>query len=450
MKWLQAVLLTIFASIDYCAQAEDNLDALIRRVRHEAQQDRHYDAERERRFIQERDQQQTRLTQLRAELNRADAVADSLRTTFQENEAKLASLDEQITAQAGELNNLFAVVQQNASETASLLDRSMISAQYPERGAFLQQLIQREDTVSMETLKRLWLVLLDEMHESGKIVRFSGPVITLDGEEQTKTVTRVGVFNASSDGRFLRYLPENRELVELARQPARRYQTMAQELEQSREGWRPTPIDPSKGAILALLVQSPDFTERLQQSGVIGYLILAIGAAGLLIVFWRGIILARDGFRIKSQLDQEIPHDNNPLGRLMATASTAQCRNSETMSLRLDESVNQESSRLFFGLTALTVFAAVTPLLGLLGTVIGMIETFQSISLFGTGDPKLMAGGISYALVTTQLGLSVAIPLLLLQSFLHAQANRIVEILDQKSAQLFEVYDRRLNSHVSD
>ncbi|SDY36535.1 MotA/TolQ/ExbB proton channel family protein [Nitrosomonas halophila] len=134
--------------------------------------------------------------------------------------------------------------------------------------------------------------------------------------------------------------------------------------------------------------------------------------------------------------------DNNPLGRLRSGIQAVRAKSSEVLATRLDEAVSQETSRLFFGLTALTVFAAVTPLMGLLGTVIGMIETFQSISLFGTGDPKLMAGGISYALVTTQLGLAVAIPLLLLQSLLHAQANRIVEILDQQSARLYEQYDQ--------
>lgn len=449
MKLLKPLLLTLLMSLGFCVQAEDSLDELMARVRREAQQDRSFDEARERRFIQEHNQQQARLATLRAELSRADSMADSLRATFQENEAKLAALDEQITAQAGELNNLFAIVQQNSVEIGSLLDRSMVSAQYSERGEFLQQLIQRENAVSMETLKKLWLVLLDEMHESGKVVRFSGPVITLDGEERTETVTRVGVFNASADGRFLRYLPDSRMLVELARQPTRRYQAMARELEQAQGGWLPMAVDPSKGAILALLVQSPDFGERLQQSGAIGYLILAIGAFGLLIVVWRGMILVRDGYRVKQQLNQEVQRDNNPLGRLMTTAASAPCRNSEAMAVRLDETVSQESSRLFFGLTALTVFAAVTPLLGLLGTVIGMIETFQSISLFGTGDPKLMAGGISYALVTTQLGLSVAIPLLLLQSFLHAQANRIVEVLDQQSARLFEMHDQRLDSTAS-
>ena len=444
MKLFKLLCIFLLVSLSHAAQAAATLDELVSRVRQEAGKDLRYDEERERRFIKERNQQQARLNSLRAELAEADKRADAFRAAYQENETRLAEMDGQIAAQAGELNDLFAMVQQNAAEVGSLLDRSLISAQDPERGAFLDKVIQRESAVSMETLQNLWLVLIDEMHETGKVARFTGPVITLEGEEKMQTVTRIGAFNAVADGKFLRFLPDSHKLVELARQPAPRHQRMARELEQAEDGWRTMAVDPSKGAILALLVQSPDLIERINQSGAIGYLILAIGVAGLLIVLWRGAVLTTAWRRIKSQLLEQENLDNNPLGRLRNSVATAPARSSEILAARLDESVSQESSRLFFGLTSLTVFAAVTPLMGLLGTVIGMIETFQSISLFGTGDPKLMAGGISYALVTTQLGLAVAIPLLLLQSFLHAQANRIVEILDQQSNRLFEQHEQTL------
>ncbi|MBU2569841.1 MAG: MotA/TolQ/ExbB proton channel family protein [Gammaproteobacteria bacterium] len=442
MKRLNWFLVFLLLWANGSVHAASTLDELVSKVRREAAKDIRFDQERELLFIQERDRQQAKLNKLRNELAVADQKAEKLRSSFQENENKLAEMDGQIASQAGELNELFAMVQQNAAEIGSLLDRSMISAQYRDRGEFLNKIIQRESAVSMETLQSLWLVLIDEMHETGKVTRFTGPVITLDGEEKQQTVTRIGAFNAVSEGKFLRFLPDGHKLVELARQPAPRHQRMAFELEEAQDGWRMMAVDPSKGAILALLVESPDLIERINQSGAIGYLILAIGAAGFLIVLWRGAVLSMAWLRIKGQLLKDENLDNNPLGRLRNSIVSVQARSSEILAARLDEAVGQESSRLFFGLTALTVFAAVTPLMGLLGTVIGMIETFQSISLFGTGDPKLMAGGISYALVTTQLGLAVAIPLLLLQSFLHAQANRIVEILDQQSTRLFEQYEQ--------
>ncbi|MFO7578907.1 MotA/TolQ/ExbB proton channel family protein [Nitrosomonas sp. ANs5] len=442
MKWLRLAVVTICVVLSQPALAAATLDELVARVREESGKDIRFDQARETRFIQERDQQQAKLKVLRNELADSNKKADAYRNTYQANETRLTELDGQIASQAGELNDLFAMVQQNAAEIGSLLERSMISAQFPERGAILTRVIQQESSVSMETLQNLWLMLIHEMHQTGKVTRFSSPVITLDGEEKTQTVTRIGAFNAVADGKFLRFLPDSLKLVELARQPAARHQNMAQALEQAEEGWRAMAVDPSKGAILSLLVQSPGFIERVNQSGAIGYLILIIGVTGVLIVLWRGLFLGATWYRIKQQLACEENLDNNPLGRLRSGIQAVRAKSSEVLATRLDEAVSQETSRLFFGLTALTVFAAVTPLMGLLGTVIGMIETFQSISLFGTGDPKLMAGGISYALVTTQLGLAVAIPLLLLQSLLHAQANRIVEILDQQSARLYEQYDQ--------
>jgi biopolymer transport protein ExbB len=271
-------------------------------------------------------------------------------------------------------------------------------------------------------------------------------VITTKGEEVTSTVTRSGVFTATSQGRFLRYLPESGKLVELARQPALRYREMASGLERAEQGLHAMAVDPTKGSILGLLVRSPDLFERIRQGGYIGYLILMLGAAGLLIVVYRYLWLGLAGRRMKRQNNSDPPGMDNPLGRLMATAAEAAQAGAEVLTMRFEETINTEARRLYFGLTTLTVFAAVAPLLGLLGTVTGMIETFQSISLFGTGDPKLMSSGISQALITTQLGLVVAIPLLLAHSFLHGKANGMVALLEQQGARMFEINGREVSS----
>jgi biopolymer transport protein ExbB len=291
------------------------------------------------------------------------------------------------------------------------------------------------------------VLLLDEINQAGKVVRFKAPVITTKGEEVASMVTRSGVFTATSQGRFLRYLPESGKLVELARQPALRYREMAAGLEQAEEGLYPMAVDPTKGSILGLLVRSPDLAERIRQGGYIGYLILLLGVVGLLIVAYRYFWLGLVGRRMKQQLGSDAPGMDNPLGRLMAAAAEVAQASREVLTMRFEETINTEARRLNVGLTTLTVFAAVAPLLGLLGTVTGMIETFQSISLFGTGDPKLMSSGISQALITTQLGLVVAIPLLLLHSFLHGKANDMVAILEQQGARMFETNGREAGQH---
>jgi biopolymer transport protein ExbB len=102
----------------------------------------------------------------------------------------------------------------------------------------------------------------------------------------------------------------------------------------------------------------------------------------------------------------------------------------------LDEVVLRESGKLESFIWLVRIVSVVAPLMGLLGTVTGMIRTFQSITLFGAGDPRMMAGGISEALVTTMLGLVTAIPLVLLHAALANNTKKIVDTLDEQSAGL--------------
>jgi biopolymer transport protein ExbB len=248
----------------------------------------------------------------------------------------------------------------------------------------------------------------------------------------------VGSFTAINQaGHYLEYLPENGMLAELPRQPANRYRELAQAYASRNNGLSPIAIDPSRGAVLGLLVQSPEVMERLQQGGFIGYLILALGALGAVVALVRLVHLGLVGKRIeRQQAEPQSPKEDNPLGRIMSVAMGISGNDAEVLQGRLDEAILKEVPALERGRNLIKLLAAVAPLLGLLGTVTGMIATFQSISLFGTGDPKLMAGGISQALVTTMLGLSAAIPLLFLHSLVHSRSRTLVQVLDEQSAGL--------------
>lgn len=188
--------------------------------------------------------------------------------------------------------------------------------------------------------------------------------------------------------------------------------------------------------MLGMLIQTPDVQERIQQGGVVGYVILLIGALGFLYAMLRLIILASTGHKMKQQMNNATALDNNPLGRVLIATEQSQSQDASALELILDDAITREVPSLEKGLSMIKLFAAVAPLLGLLGTVTGMIATFQSISLFGTGDPKLMADGISQALVTTMLGLCVAIPLLFLHNLLASRSKVLVQILDEQSAGL--------------
>ncbi|EKG51094.1 motA/TolQ/ExbB proton channel family protein [Vibrio cholerae HC-52A1] len=184
--------------------------------------------------------------------------------------------------------------------------------------------------------------------------------------------------------------------------------------------------------LLEQLALTPTLSQRLQAGGVIGNVILVLLGVGLIIALYRGAILATLRQKIKAQLKNPEQPGNNPLGRILAVYNKEQQRSVEALELRLLEAVVDEQNHLETGLSMLKLLAALAPMLGLLGTVTGMIETFQVITQFGNGDPKVMAGGISMALVTTVEGLIAAIPLLLAHNILSAQAEAIRNILEKQ------------------
>jgi biopolymer transport protein ExbB len=439
MRRLTLIFLAVV--IAPCANASiDEVDALVEAVRQEALQEAAHDEERIERFLAAREEQAALLSEIRAELALQNARADELRAEYEDNERTLTRYEAELTERAGDLNDTFAIVRQAALNANSILRTSLVAAEDVDRSSFLEELGHGQQPPSIDDIKRLWTSVLSEISESGKVVTFDATVIKPQGDEVEQTVTRAGVFTSVSDGNFLRYLPDAGKLVELSRQPGERFQRLARNLADAETGVTAMALDPSKGAILSLMVQSPDLGERINQGGSIGYLILALGVIGLLIVARRliGLILARRA--VDRQTDSDTPDAKNPLGRLQQIAMEHETEDPESIAIRLDEQLAEESSLLSRGLPTLAVLAAVCPLLGLLGTVTGMIETFQSITLFGTGDPKLMSGGISQALVTTQLGLAVAIPLVLLHSLLTGQVNRLVEKLGKYNSDLLTGY----------
>ena len=413
------------------------LDDIIRLVEQKTLEEKRHQDERVASFVAEKQQQKKLFNTARSRFKAVEKRADELRTGYEANEKTIAAKTEELALKAGDLNDVFAIVRQVAISTNSTVENSMVSAELPNRSEFLLQIGKSEHTPRIDDMRQLWLSMLHEVNESGKVSRFQGTVIDRDGEESMTEVVRVGVFTAIKNGQYLRYLPSSNKLVELSRQPNYRFRQLASGLEGAESGNHPMALDPSKGAILSALVQTPDIKERTKQGGIIGYLILVIGVIGLIMIAQRWLRLVITKRRVKSQLTSGEPAKSGPLRRLKDSVGELQQTSADVLTMRLDEQMAEESALLYRGLGTVAVLAAVSPLLGLLGTVTGMIETFNSITLFGTGDPKLMSGGISQALITTQLGLSVAIPLVLLHSLVSGKANEVVELLSRYSSELF-------------
>jgi len=435
--WILLATLSSAAWSNHSDVQPANLDELFERVKHDRVMEQEQNQRRESTFIAERDQQARILADAKAHLAEQETRTENLNKAFQEQENQLAQANADLELKSGSLGELFGTVRQVANESRSVLESSMISAELPKRSEFLDEVVERKQIPTIEEIRQVWLSLQQEMTESAKIKQFSHPVITAQGIVEQKVVTRVGPFSAFTDGQFLRYLPETGSLVALGRQPVERLQSVAAAFESAdNDVLQPVVVDPTRGAIMALLVQAPTMKERIQQGGWIGYLILILGVIGLLIALQRFVSLSLMGRQVTKQQNQMVADTNNPLGRILAAYKTGIANDIETLTLKLDEAILREIPKVERGLITLAIMAAIAPMLGLLGTVSGMIETFQSITLFGTGDPKLMSGGISQALVTTELGLAVAIPLLLIHSLLSGKSNRLVQIFEEESASL--------------
>jgi biopolymer transport protein ExbB len=414
--------------------AQESLDDLLEQVKRSRIENQAINRQREAEFRSKKADQQRLLNQAVSTRDRLERRSEQLEKSFNANEIRITQLEEQLRNRLGNLGELFGVVRQVAGDTRGVLDGSLATAQFPGRAEPMAALAESKVLPSIEELESLWFALLQEMVESGKVVRFDTTVVLPDGEQVEREVVRVGVFNAISDGKFLRYLPETGKLTELPRQPAGRYRSAAQDLEDAREGLVPMAVDPSRGSILALLVQSPTYTERVQQGGIIGYITITLGLIGLGIVIVRFYGLFGVGRKMSAQMQSDKADPTNPLGRVMQVYQEYGTADTETLELKLDESILKDAPKLERGLTTVKVLSIIAPLLGLLGTVTGMILTFQQITLFGTGDPKMMAGGISQALVTTMLGLTVAIPLTLLHSWLRDRSKALIQVLEEESA----------------
>ena len=409
---------------------------LIDLVRAEAREGSTMNRERVEQFRQARDERQRMLEEVSRQLAAENRRSTQLNRRFEQNEADLSELEGRLEIRIGNFGELFGVVRDVAGDTVAVVRTSMVSAQYPDRADLAREMAEAKELPGLEDLRGLQLMLLEEMAQSGQVVRFSAGITDPAGRPTQGEVVRVGTFNLVHDGKFLTRDSETAALQILPRQPAGRYVSMAEDLGEATSGIVEMAVDPSRGQLLGLLIQAPDLVERIQQGGYVGYTIIGMGFIGLLIALWRLVVLQGAGRRIRAQLRSSQAKKDNALGRILTVYEEHRSGNLDALALKLDEAIMREAPALERYQGILKVFAAVAPLLGLLGTVVGMIITFQQLTLFGTGDPKLMAGGISQALITTVLGLIVAIPLVLLHSVVSSSSQGLVEILEEQSAGL--------------
>lgn len=420
-----------------------SLDELLQMIKTATISESKEHANREAEFKQAKAQQKQKLKDIQSVKAAEERKAEQLEKTYAENELKLVALEEQLQKRLGTLGEMFGHLTSAAGDTRTTLSHSIVSAQYPGRTAFLDELIAKMSSntqlPSMEEIENLWFTINHEMVEGARVVKFPATITNAEGEQIKQDVVRVGAFNLLSNGSYLNFNPATGFMNELARQPGRQYTGAAAELEQASGEFTQVGIDPtgpSGGSLLAALIHSPRLIERWHQGDIVGYFITFVGACALLLALWRFMVLIGVSSKVNAQLQSQTADSDNPLGRVLKVGEDNENLDVESLELKLHEQVLKERPAIELGIALLKIIAMVAPLLGLLGTVVGMIVTFQAITIFGAGDPKAMAGGISAALVTTVLGLCVAIPTVLLHTLVNGKAQRVLHILEEQSAGL--------------
>lgn len=430
------VIASSVAAFAMPAMAQSSLDQLLQDVKANRVSEAKINQQREAEFMSARADKQALLNQARAALRAETDRGERLKKQFADNEITLANKEQELDNAVGTLGEMFGVVRSASAEAYGRISTSIVSAQYPGRGEFLERMSNESKGLpSIEELEELWFALQTEMTESGKIARFSTQVVSLDGGESTQEVVRIGTFNLVGEEGYLLYKSDLEQVQPLGRQPDSHMLSSATGFLGETSGLAPVYIDPSQGQILGLLTAAATLEERYHAGGLPGYIITGMLAIGMLISLYKIITLTAMSGAIRKQLNNiDNPSTNNPLGRILTVYEQNKEADTETLELKVDEAILRELPSIESGINIIKILAAIAPLLGLLGTVIGMIATFQQITLFGTGDPKIMAGSISMALVTTAQGIIAALPLILLHSITAGRSKSILHILDEQAA----------------
>jgi len=423
------------------------MDELLQQIERGQARDSQEAREREARFAEARNEQQNLLNQARAERTRQENTSARLERLFNDNQEKIVSARIELDERLGALKELFGVLQTVSGDAQGRFNTSLTNIQYPDREDFLVELGGKmagaSSLASIEEIERLWYELQREITESGRIVKFPLSVTMADGEVATTDVVRVGTFNIVFEDGYLQY-GSTGAVSELQRQPEQgRYTNSTADMLNATAGPVTFGLDGTRGGILALLVESPTIQDRINQGGIVGYCIIGLGIIGLLIALLRWISLSGASRKVNAQLKSDTASTDNPLGRVLAAYEANQDADTETIELKLSEAALKEMPDLTKGLLFIKVISVVAPLMGLLGTVTGMIKTFQVITLYGAGDPKMMAGGISQALMTTVLGLVVAIPMVLIHTLVSGQSRKIVNVLQSQSAGMVATHSEK-------
>ena len=423
------------------AQEATSLSGLLDLVENARAAGSEEDGERRRELEQNATRQHELCANTKERIIEHERTQGQLSDQFEANEIIISDKREILRDRRGDLNELFGTLQGVAGDFLSNFQNSLISAQFPGRSEEIEGFIEKAgstiDQLNISEIERFWFFMQQEMTESARVVTYNGEVATPSGDLAALSVTRIGSFNSIADGQYLSYSGDIGHLQILPRQPASDLLSGAGDLQGATSGFTSVAIDPTGGgggSYMANLKNFPTVPEQVQNnSGTIGFIIIGVVIVGILLGFYRLLMLTFVSIKVRGQLKSKSALDNNPLGRVLLVADQNPSADTETLELKLGEAILQETPQLESLLTLIKMIATIAPLGGLLGTVTGMIQVFQQITVFGAGDPTIMAGGISSARMTTVLGIVVAIPTIFMHTVVKSRADNIIHILEEQA-----------------
>ena len=437
------VLLSLFSNMAFAVTYEE----IMAKIREARETEAAIHVERENEFRAKLEEKQRLAREALRLRDEAEALSARLDQQYADNEQRIEDMNTRLEIAQGNLGELFGVTRQIAGDVAGVLGGSLINTQLvtppgqENRVEFLRRVAAATALPSLRELEDLWLNLMLEMKLDSEVVRYTTPVLQEDGITSVPTeVVRIGSYIAIGDGEYLGYLPNANTLFKLTRQPPDNWMmNLAEDIQEhtSGTGYVPAVVDASHGPLMALYVERPDIVERVENGEVVGYVIVAVGVIGVIVALIQYLYLFYMKFAVSRQLKHlNQPQKSNPLGRLLLSANETVGDRMEVVELRISEAVLREIPKLERFQAFLRLAVAAGPLLGLIGTVIGMIITFDSITASGSSDPKLMAEGIGQAMIATVLGLGIAIPLLFLNAGLVSLSRSVVNVLEEQSTRL--------------
>ncbi len=407
--------------VDPNIERVEKIQDLINRVEKNREDLSDMDEARINAFIQKVADRRFLLSKAKKQLADEEARNKRLEDLFEANEIKLAELETELNIKLGVLGELFGVARQMAGELQADSETAYNFSEHPDRTQSLNEIGQIK-VHSLKNLEDLWLLHLNEIASSGEIKEINANVINSDGDITTEKLVRYGPFNMVQNRSFVKPDIANNAFLALEKQPDRSLRRKFRSHYRS-DDYAIAPIDPTRGFLLSLYLDKPTTFERIAQGKLIGFIIVIIGMAGLMFAAYRYFKLYTYSKSIKSSKSSDV------FSKIKNISDSS--KDVESFERECDEVLLTVNGNLSWGVNWIKFLAAVAPLLGLLGTVIGMIETFQAITVFGTGDPKQMAGGISQALVTTMLGLIFAAPLLAMYTLLSEKVSEILQEIEE-------------------